>query len=84
MALKNPPVAQVFPPDHFIREELAARGWTRFELSRRAGKLLKMMSAIASGKTPISPEIAHALGRAFGTSNTFWLNLSTAAGTHDR
>jgi HTH-type transcriptional regulator/antitoxin HigA len=78
MPAKNPPVAQVFPPGDFIREELEARGWTQGELARIIGRPIQVVNAIINGKKEITPETAVALGAAFGTSAVLWLNLQVA------
>jgi len=71
------PVAQVFPPGDFIREELEARGWTQGQLARIIGRPVQAVNAIVNGKKEITPGTAIALGAAFGTSAMFWLNLET-------
>jgi HTH-type transcriptional regulator/antitoxin HigA len=78
MAQTKRPVAQVFPPGDFIREELEARGWTQGQLARIIGRPVQAVNAIVNGKKEITPGTAVALGAAFGTSAEFWLNLETA------
>jgi HTH-type transcriptional regulator / antitoxin HigA len=77
MSRKKPPVAQVFPPGDFIREELEARGWTQGDLARFIGRPLQAVNAIVNAKKEITPETAVALGAAFGTSAEVWLRLET-------
>lgn len=72
------PVAQVFPPGEFLREELEARGWTQTDLAEILGWPLQAVNAIINGKKEITPETAIALGAAFGTSAELWLNLESA------
>ncbi len=72
------PVAQVFPPGDFIREELEARGWTQGQLARIIGRPVQAVNAIVNAKKEITPVTAVALGAAFGTSAELWLNLETA------
>lgn len=75
MALQKRPVAQVFPPGDFIREELETRGWTQGELARIIGRPVQAVNAIVNGKKQITPETAVALGVAFDTGAEFWLDL---------
>ena len=60
-------VAEAFPPGDFIKEELEARGWSQTDLAEIIGRNTGTVSQIISGKQPINPRIAHALGAAFGT-----------------
>jgi HTH-type transcriptional regulator/antitoxin HigA len=78
MSRQNPPVAQVFPPGDFLREELEARGWTQENLASFLGRPLQTVNAIINARKEITPETALALGAAFGTSAELWLNLETA------
>ncbi len=67
--------AEVFPPGDFLREELEERGWTQGDLAEIIGKNLRTVNDVVSGKRGISPETAHALSAALGTSAKFWMNL---------
>lgn len=67
--------AAVFPPGEFIRDELAARGWTQRQLAEILGRPEQVVSAILNAKKEITPETAMALAEAFGTSAELWLNL---------
>ncbi len=78
MSQEKRPVAQVFPPGDFIREELEARGWTQDHLARIIDRPVQAVNAIINAKKEITPATAIALGAAFGTSAKFWLNLETA------
>ena len=78
MSRAKRPVAQVFPPGDFIREELEARGWTQGHLARIIGRPVQAINAIVNAKKEITPATAVALGAAFGTSAEFWLNLEIA------
>lgn len=76
MAAKR--VAEVFPPRDFIKEELEERGWGQADLAEILGRTPAFVGEIVSGKRAISPEIAKALGDAFGTGPEYWLNLDAA------
>lgn len=70
-------VAEVFPPGDFIREELEARGWTQGDLAEIMGKSARLVNEVIAGKRSITPETAQGLGKAFGTSAQFWMNLDS-------
>jgi HTH-type transcriptional regulator/antitoxin HigA len=72
------PVAQVFPPGDFIREEIEARGWTQGDFAKILGRPLQTVNAIINGKKEITPRTAVEIAAAFGTSPELWLNLETA------
>jgi HTH-type transcriptional regulator/antitoxin HigA len=71
-------VAEAFPPGEFIKEELEARNWSQIELAEIIGRLPKVVNDLVLGKRPISPDIAKALGDAFGTSAQYWMNLESS------
>lgn len=63
--------AEVFPPSEFIRDEIAARGWTEAEFRERIGD---SASAILAGR--MTPDDAARIGKVFGTSAELWMNLA--------
>ena len=69
--------AEVFPPGEFIKEELEARNWSQAELAEIIGRQPSVVHELISGKRIVSPEIAMALGEAFGTSAEYWMNLES-------
>ena len=69
------PLAQVFPPGDFIREELEARGWSQGDLAEIIGRPLQTVNAIINGKKAVTPRTAVELAAAFGTTPRFWVNL---------
>jgi len=66
------------PPGYFIREELEARGWTQRDLAFVLGMSEQAVNMIVSGKRGISPDMAKALGEAFGVHPDFFANLQKA------
>jgi len=69
---------EVFPPSHYIRQEMDKRGWGKlWILSRETGLSRLTLELILENHpaVPITPEIAAALGRAFGTCAERWLNF---------
>lgn len=71
-------VAEAFRPGEFIMEELDARNWSQLELSEIIGREPKVINDVILGKRSITPEIANALGEAFGTSAQYWMNLESS------
>jgi HTH-type transcriptional regulator / antitoxin HigA len=69
--------AEVFPPGEFIKEELEARNWSQSELAEIIGRQPSVVHELISGKRVVSPEMANALGEAFGTSAEYWMNLES-------
>lgn len=73
--------AQTFHPWDFIAEELEERGWTADDLALRMGgdfAVARVSLDFLEIREPgivIGEESAAALGRAFGTSAQFWINL---------
>ena len=78
-------LAQAWPVGHFIQEELEARGWTTADLAIRMGgktaeerSLDKLAIEFLIADSPsvfIGPDGAEKLGRAFGVSPQYFLNL---------
>jgi HTH-type transcriptional regulator / antitoxin HigA len=69
---------EVFPPGDFIREELEERGWTQEVLAEVLGTSLRLVNEIITGRRTITPATAQALGEAFDTGPTVWMNLESA------
>ena len=78
MSQSNRPIAEAFPPGAFIREELAARGWSQRDLAEILGRPFQAVNAIVNGRKQITPRTARELEAAFGSSAAFWLNLEMA------
>jgi HTH-type transcriptional regulator / antitoxin HigA len=70
--------AEAFPPGEFLRDELEARGWTQTEFAQMIGKSHRLVNELIMGKRAVTPETAHKLAAAFGTSAQLWMNLETA------
>lgn len=74
--------AEVFPPGDFIRDELAARGWDQSFFSERTKLPIPVIRSLLAGDKKVTPEIATAIGRAFGTSADLWLKIDLAWREH--
>jgi HTH-type transcriptional regulator/antitoxin HigA len=82
MATNRRPVAEVFPPGDFIREELEARGWTQSDLAAILGRPFQIVNQIVNGRKAITPRTARELEAALGPSAEFWMNLETSYRLH--
>jgi len=51
------------------------RGWTQDDLASVTGRTRQHINRLLQGKTAITPETAHELATAFGTSAEVWMNL---------
>jgi HTH-type transcriptional regulator/antitoxin HigA len=70
--------AEVFHPGVFLRDELAARGWTQSDMARIVNRPLQAINEIVLGKKGITAATAKAFGAALGTGPELWINLQTA------
>lgn len=73
---------RVHPPVHpgeILREEfMAPLGLTGYALGKALGIPRTRIERLAAEQTPVTPDTAIRLGRYFGTSPDFWMNLQTA------
>lgn len=70
------PSLRTVSPGEIITIELEARDWSQQDLARMMGRSLQSVGAIVDGTTPITPETALELAKAFGTSAEIWTNLA--------
>ena len=63
------------PPGEHLQEYLDDYGWSARELARRLAVPHNRVSAILGGDRAITADTALRLGRLFGSSPEFWLNL---------
>lgn len=71
----SPIPAYVPSPGETILDELEARGMGLAELGQVSSNLPEIAENIINEKGVIDEEAALLLGRAFGISSNFWLNL---------
>ena len=62
-------------PGETLREDLDALGMSAAELARRIEVPVNLVTQILNGRRSITGDTALRLGRFFGTSGEFWLNL---------
>lgn len=62
-------------PGETLREDLDALGMSAAELARQVRVPVNRITAILNGQRSVTGDTALRLGRFFGTSGEFWLNL---------
>ena len=62
-------------PGETLREDMDTLGMSPAELARRIEIPEKRITEILNGRRPVTGDTALRLGRFFGTSREFWLNL---------
>lgn len=67
----------IHPGEH-IREALEELGITQAALAQALGVSAMRISHLVREERPVTAEMALRLGRAFGQSPQYWLNLQTA------
>lgn len=67
----------IHPGEILLEEYLLPFGLSQNALARALGITPKTVSEIVLGKRGISPEMSIRLGKFFGQSPRFWLNLQT-------
>ena len=65
-------------PGELLRDELEEIAVSLNELARALRVPMNRISAVVNGKRSITADTAMRLGRYFGTSPQYWLNLQTA------
>ncbi len=78
MADSVEPIRYAVPPGRLIRKELAARGWSQQMLATKMKRPYQAVNEIINERKAITADTAIDLGKAFGTSAKFWMNLQTA------
>jgi len=62
-------------PGEFIKEEMEVRNWTNEDLAQVLGLNPKTISELINNKQRVTIDTAKILGKAFGESPQYWLNL---------
>jgi antitoxin HigA-1 len=75
--MSNDPLAPVHPGEILREEFLAPLDMTPYGLAKACHVPRTRIERLASEKTPVTPDTALRLGRYFGTSAEFWLNLQS-------
>ncbi|MGA2173728.1 MAG: addiction module antidote protein, HigA family [Verrucomicrobiota bacterium] len=65
-------------PGEFIKAELQQRGWTQADFAMIIRRHIPIVSELLQGKRVLTPEMAVAIGIAFGTGPGIWLERENA------
>src|SRR5438046_537364 len=65
-------------PGEFLAEILEEFSLSQAALARRVGVSAMRISHVVGGRRPVTADMALRLGRAFGQSPEYWLNLQAA------
>jgi addiction module HigA family antidote len=65
-------------PGEFLKEALDELGTSQSEFARVIGVSPMRISHVVNGTRPVTAELALLIGRAFGQSPQYWLNLQAA------
>ena len=66
---------ELIHPGETLREDLDALGMSAADLARRIEVPVNRITRILNGRRAVTGDTALRLGRFFGTSGEFWLNL---------
>ncbi|MGH7058845.1 MAG: HigA family addiction module antitoxin [Stellaceae bacterium] len=75
------PAIDNLPPVHpgeMLRDELKALGYSARRFAAHIGVPPNAVTEIMNGERGVSAEMALRLGRAFGTSEQYWMNLQSS------
>ena len=75
--MKNKKLTSIHPGEILIEEFLKPMGISQYRLSKDISVPPRRINEIVHGKRSISADTALRLGRFFGISPQFWLNLQT-------
>ena len=75
--MKNKKLPPIHPGEILIEEFLKPMGLTQYRLAKDISVPPRRINEIVHGKRSISADTALRLGRFFGISPQFWLNLQT-------
>jgi antitoxin HigA-1 len=62
-------------PGEFIKEILGGIGLTQADFARSIGVSAMRISHVVNGRRPVTAELALLIGKAFGQTPQYWLNL---------
>ena len=75
--MKSKLLANITPGEILAEEFLKPKGITQYRLAKDIGVPPRRINEIVKGQRAITADTALRLGRYFGTSPEFWLNLQT-------
>jgi len=65
-------------PGEFLAEFLDETGISQAEFARRIGVSRMRISHIVNGQRPVTAEMAHLIGKSFGQTPQYWMNLQVS------
>ena len=65
-------------PGDFLAEILDETNISQAEFARRIGVSRMRVSHIVNGQRPVTAEMAHLIGKAFGQTPQYWMNLQVS------
>ena len=71
-------MSKPFHPSEYLRDELAARGWTAQAFADASGLSLAAAEVLMAGTRPWTRLMSVSVGKALGTSQEVWDNLNDA------
>src|SRR5437868_4969596 len=74
---RRPGPAQIHPGEILLEEFLKPLGVSQYRLAKEIRVPPRRINEIVHGQRAISADTALRLGRYFGTSDRFWMNLQT-------
>ena len=77
MTMKSKLLANITPGEILAEEFLKPKGITQYRLAKDIGVPPRRINEIVKGQRAITADTALRLGRYFGMSAEFWLNLQT-------
>ena len=69
---------RIIHPGEFLAEILDETGISQSEFARRIGVSRMRISHIVNGQRPVTAEMAHLIGKAFGQTPQYWMNLQVS------
>ena len=75
--MKSKMLANITPGEILVEEFLKPKGVTQYRLAKDIGVPPRRINEIVKGQRAITADTALRLGRYFGMSAEFWLNLQT-------
>jgi HTH-type transcriptional regulator/antitoxin HigA len=70
--------AEPFHPGEYIQEELDARGWAQEDLAQVLNISRRQVANLLAGNSGLTPDVAFAIGQAFGQDPVTWMNIQVA------
>lgn len=70
-------------PGALLRAIIEEMGWSQGEFAARIGVSRRTINEVLVGKRPLSPDLAHRVGRLLGNGAGFWIRFQNQRDTWD-